>query len=124
MARTGSLEVTLEHDPAGRLAVAASMVKMFRGLKTYGKTPEELDDHVDLIIEVCGRFPVEKIKAAILRHLEISSEIPYPADLVQLIEPAPDRAVYIRISQKAPELRTPDDWGYLRRYEAWATKEI
>ncbi|OWK35417.1 hypothetical protein [Fimbriiglobus ruber] len=54
--------------------------------------------------------------------------IPDPADIVGLIKrngkPPLSQAVYIAIQKKAGEDRSPEDWQYLREYEAQQREEF
>lgn len=92
-------------------------------MKTWGKEPESLESIVSLFAEVLGEYSEDKIFWAMNQHAKRSNEFPTPADIVNLIDPAPEklsREVYIRLSQKAqktPENMDSDEWKYLREYE-------
>ena len=88
----------------------------FRALKLYGREPEDFDAVNAMFQMVLADYPIGKIKQAFTVYLKRHTELPAPADIVQIIErdgkPPLERTVYIAISKKEPELRSPSDWAY------------
>lgn len=67
---------------------------------------------------------IEKAFTFWLRH---EREMPTPADILSVIErggnkPPLERAVYTSLCRKQPELRTDDEWAYMRDYERLALR--
>lgn len=74
-----------------------------------------------MFIMVCSDFPIEQIESAITFYLKHNSEMPAPADIVNVIlrgnKPPFDKSIYISITKKHAEDRTSEDWEYMREYE-------
>lgn len=96
-------------------------MQCFDGLKLYGKEPEQIENTVKLFRMVLADFPSDKIQSAFVTHLQRSSEMPTPSDIVQLInrgnKPAFDKAVYIRLEKKGYDARSRDEDEYMKEYE-------
>lgn len=103
------------------------LAQLFQGLRTYGKTVEDLDATLGLFELVMEEYRPEQVKAGMLQWLKTSNQMPTPADIIGIIDPPPkepDRAVYVSISKKAPELRTSEDWSFMREYEDFARRNL
>lgn len=114
----------LLHDQAGRETLTVMLSQSFRALKLYGREPEDFDAINAMFQLVLSGYSIDKIKQAFAVYLKRHNELPAPADIVQIIErdgkPPLERSVYISISKKEPETRTPSDWSYMREYERYA----
>lgn len=90
-------------------------------MKLYGKEPEQLRSMAGLFQFALADYEAEKIMKAFAYHLQISSEMPTPADIVNIMRrgnrPPLDRSVYVRLSKKDPYDRDREDWDYIREYE-------
>lgn len=106
----------------GKKALATELYRRFHAMKTYGKEPESLGSIVEIFTTDLAEYPAETILLAIKTHSKRSQEFPTVADIVGLIHrngrPPLSRETYIGISKKDGEARTPDEWRYLRDYEA------
>lgn len=108
------------------------LAQCFDGLKLYGKEPEQLENTVKLFRLALADFDIEKIQSAFVTHLQRSSEMPTPADIVTLIRrgnrPPFNQAVYVALAQKRERTKfteggrvhdclTIDEGNYMREYE-------
>ncbi|WP_088255259.1 hypothetical protein [Fimbriiglobus ruber] len=118
----------LSRNERGKQLLAARLYRDFQAMKTYGKEPESLESIISLFTEALASFPPEQIMQALTLHAQRSAEFPTPADIVGLIKrngkPPLSQAVYIAIQKKAGEDRSPEDWQYLREYEAQQREEF
>jgi hypothetical protein len=116
------LTLPLNDDREGRQRLASELYRRFHAMKTYGKEPESLDSIIEVFNTDLASFPAAKILKAMSTHAQRSQEFPTVADIVSLIrrngKPPLSESAYIAIQKKAGEDRTPDDWQYLRDYEA------
>lgn len=107
--------------------MALELHERFHAMKTYGKEPESLKSIVKIFLKDLAAYPLDKILKAITLHAQRSQEFPTVADIVGLIKRggrAPiTKEVYIAISKKDGELRTPEEWKTLREYEAEQIQE-
>lgn len=96
----------------------------FDALRVYGKTAEQLESVVGMFALALADYPIEKIRTAFKTYIKRHSDLPAPADIVQIIErdgrPPFDKAVYVGISKIDPVRRTSSDWAYMRDYERYA----
>lgn len=116
-------KLAVRDNPTSRAELTTMLAACFQTLNTYGADPESIADRAKMFQLVLADYPLETVKDAMVRYLRTGKTLPTPADIVALVDPAqrePDRAVYVEISKKAPEVRTPDDWAYMRKYERWA----
>jgi hypothetical protein len=116
------VDLPLHHDPKGRQLLATRLYRDFYAMKTYGKEPESLESIVSLFNETLAGYPLYKINAALVTHAQRSQEFPTPADIVGLIRrngrPPLSEARFVAISRKDGADRTPEEWQYLRDWEA------
>lgn len=95
----------------------------FRALRTYGKTPEDLDATIGLFKLVLSDYTAEAIMAGMVQWMRTNNQMPTPSDIIAIIDPqdhGPDKTVYLNLSKKPPEMRSPNEWAYMRNYERWA----
>jgi hypothetical protein len=96
--------------------------------KVYGRQPENVELINQAFHSVLGKFPANSVIRAFELWLERSQEFPTPADIVGLIrrngKPPLSQARYVAIQKKDGEHRTPEDWQYLREYEAALSEEF
>jgi hypothetical protein len=96
--------------------------------KLYGRQPENIEVINQTFHSVLGKYPADAVMRAFEVWLERSQEFPTPADIVGLIrrngKPPLSQAMYVAIQKKRGEERTPDDWQYMREYEAEQTEEF
>jgi hypothetical protein len=104
--------------------MAAMVTTCFEALRVYGKTAEQLESVVGMFALALADYPIEKIRTAFKVYVKRHSDLPAPADIVQIIErdgkPPFERSVYIAIAQRDPERRSSSDWAYMRDYERYA----
>jgi hypothetical protein len=102
----------------------------FDTLKTYGKTPEQLETISEMFVTVLSKYPMERIKPAFLQWIERNSEMPTPADIINLIDPPPpppwkpDWAYYVAIKESIKRgnfvSSFSDEYEYMKRCENWS----
>lgn len=116
--------VILRDDLKGQKALAVMLHQCFQTLRIYGKEPEVLESVVAMFRLVLADYSTERIIDGFGVWLKRSNEMPTPADIANIIErgnkPPFERAVYVSLGRKPPEDRTPDEWQYMRGYEAYA----
>lgn len=90
--------------------------------KLYGRDPGSLESVNEVFHLVLGQYPADKTIKAFTTWIERSQEFPTPADIIGLIKrngkPPLTKEMYIQISKKDGEDRSPDDWQYMREYES------
>ncbi len=90
--------------------------------KLYGREVANTGTVIGLFQSMLAKYPAEKVIRAFEIWLEKSQEFPTPADIIGLIKrngnPPLSKEMFIAISKKDGEDRTPDDWQYLRDYDA------
>lgn len=102
--RPSTADTLLRDDAAGQGKLAAMLFQCFNTLKTYGKDPEQMRDTVALFQQVLGRFTTSQVALAFSKYLERNSEMPAPADIVNIIEPPRESlsaATYVSLQKKA-----------------------
>lgn len=111
----------IKDDQEARKRLTEVIEMAYNGLKVYGKEPEQLSDARKLFQFALADFNIQQIREAFAYYFKNYSEFPAPADIVQIIvrgnKPPFDRTVYVTISRKHGEDRTPDEWAYMREYE-------
>ncbi len=114
--------MALRDDREAQGTLAAMLMQCFDGLKLYGKEPEQIENAVKLFRMVLADFPSDKIQSAFVTHLQRSSEMPTPSDIVQLIKrgnkPPLNKEIYIALSRKEDYQRSHAEDAYMREYEA------
>ena len=115
------LALTLKDDVKGKQELGVLLSQFFDTMKLYGKEPEQLKSTAALFNFALADYPAENIRQAFAYHLQISTEMPTPADIVNIMrrgnKPPLDRSVYIRLSKKDPQDRDRADWAYINEYE-------
>lgn len=89
--------------------------------KGYGESPEDMAKRESAFQWKLGRFTFDDVKAAMERYTDVRSDIPAPADIIQMLDPEPEglsQAVYVRLCTKAKEsYLTPDEELYRKVFE-------
>ena len=80
------LDQQLQNNPAAQAGLATMLASLFRGLRTYGKTPEDLDGTIDLFKLVLAEFNPDDIQAAMVKWLKTSNQFPAPSDVADPIK--------------------------------------
>jgi|GEM_PF-3888949 len=90
--------------------------------KLYGRDTANAGQVTEVFHTMLADYPADKVVRAFETWLSRSQEFPTPADIIGLIQrngrPPLSKERYIAINKKDGEYRTPDDWQYLRDYEA------
>ena len=117
-----------------KVQIADLITQCFDVLKVYGKEPEQIKNTIKVFILALAGFSMEQINAAFISHLSRSSEMPTPADIVQIIKregkPPLEKSVYIALVQKRERTTTVYSYGtyndltraeeeYIRDYEEY-----
>lgn len=114
------------HDNEGKKRLGETLQMFFDALKTYGKQPAQMENVAKLFQFALADYSYDQIRKAFAQYVKTSSEMPAPADIVNIIErngkPPFEKAVYIAIQKKYAGDRTDSDWQYLREYENYITK--
>lgn len=114
--------LTLQEDKEGAKRLAIEIYRRFNAMKTYGKEPDSLEAINNVFARDLAEFPIDKIELAFKTHSQRSQEFPTVADIVGLIKrngkPPMTEAQFISISRKDGADRTPEDWQFLRDWEA------
>lgn len=104
-----------------RLELSNFLFQCFESLKVYGKEPEQMKSVNSMFQLVLSDYNIEDIRRAFAYYLKHNTDLPAPADIVNIIErgdkPPLDKTVYVSISKKLAENRTKDEWQYMRDYE-------
>ena len=117
----------LPEDPRALPEITEMLAACYQAVDVYGLDPESIGDRAKVFLLVLAEYPFAAVREAFITYLRHNKGMPSPADIVAIIdprEPVPDKAVYIELSKKPGELRTDDDWAYMRRYEQWARKHL
>ncbi len=61
--------------------------RCYETLNTYGKSPEQLESSVMLMQMVLGEFDYDAVRGAFMQFLQVSSDMPKPADIIGILEP-------------------------------------
>lgn len=127
VASTQATSATLRTDPEAAKALAALVYDSFQTLRQYGKEPESLESVTRCFRLVLADQTIGDIETAFTFWLRHEREMPTPADILSVIErggnkPPLERAVYTSLCRKQPELRTDDEWAYMRDYERLALR--
>lgn len=97
------------------------ILSCFTVQKLYGRDAGSLEAVTSVFHRLLATYPANKVIRAFELWMTRSQEFPTPADIISIInnngrKPL-SREVYISISKKEPEYRTPEDWAYIRNYE-------
>ena len=91
--------------------------------KLYGRDVANSDTIIELFQRMMGKYEAGKVIHAFETWMERSQEFPTPSDIIGLIKragrPPLSESMFVQISKKDGEDRTPDDWQYLRDYQAF-----
>lgn len=125
--RPSRLGPPLQTDADSRKALTVHVHQCFHTLRLYGREPESLEHAIGAFQAALGGYTIGQVDRAFAFWLRHEREFPTPADIVSVIErggdkPPLDRAVYTSLCRKQPELRTDDEWTYMRDYERLAMR--
>jgi hypothetical protein len=108
-------------DQQGQKKLSNLLAQCFDIFPLYGREPEAVQNIRAAFALTLADQPIDKIEAAFRYHLKHYREFPVPADILHIVlrgnKPPFDKAVYVNVSKKPGEDRTPEDWQYLREYE-------
>lgn len=80
------------------------LTQCFDALKVYGKEPEQLPNLIKTFILVLGEYEFPTIRRAFGVYLKRHTEMPAPADIVNIIDPPKESlsaAMYVSLQKKA-----------------------
>lgn len=121
-------ENPLKNDPSGQQQLSVMVSQCFQALKLYGKQAESLEAMIQMHQAVLAEYPISKIRQGFTEFLKRGSEIPMPADIVNLIDPLPpkpDWAAYVGIKNKlGSQFVTTREREYLTYCENYAMKNV
>ena len=72
---------TLTSDEKKKLTIL--ITETYKALKTYGKTPDELEALIMFMHMTLGDKPYKDIRAAFIQHIKESPEVPTPSDIIK-----------------------------------------
>lgn len=91
--------------------------------KLYGRDVDNSDVIIELFQRMMSKYSGDKVIKSFETWMERSQEFPTPADIIGLIKrggkPPLSESMFIQISKKDGMDRTPEDWQYLRDYQAF-----
>lgn len=95
--------------------------EVFLGQKGYGEKPEDAEVRDRYFQRKLARFTFDDVLEAMERYTDVKSDIPAPADIIQILDPEPEplsNAMYVRLCKKERDsyLGT-DEQNYKRVYE-------
>lgn len=108
----------LRNSNESKIQFCEFLSQCYDGLNTYGKTPEQLENLTGLFLEVLGGYPIEVVKNAFLQHIKRSSNLPTPADIMNIIDPLPEElspSMYVSIMKECT-IGGKLLWGDKKRY--------
>lgn len=118
----------MNDDEIARKKLSALLLICFDALDTYGKEPEQLANVVKTFELVLGRFRFDQIERAFAVYLERNTQMPKPADIVNIIEPPAAKrkwcgATFLDIKRRMREGQfiTKDERQYCDDYISQAT---
>lgn len=115
-----STEGKLSGESMSRLTLALGRVCALQ--KQYGKTTAELETLVEGFAWVLGEYKIDVILDGIAKYVRRSSDIPAPADIMNIIDPPPQKlsgAVYISLKKQLIDniFTTDEERAYIAAYE-------
>lgn len=115
------MALPLKDNAEGKKILATELYRRFHAMKTYGKEPESLENIIAVFTSDLENYSIEKVMKAIKFHSQRSQEFPTIYDIVNLIKrggkPPLSEAMFISISRKDYEDRTPEEHRYFREYQ-------
>lgn len=81
------VDLPLQQDGDGQRKLTLLLADCFGCLKTYGKEPAQLEAMNRLFQMMLGKYPFEKVRAGFMKYMERNSEMPAPADIINIIDP-------------------------------------
>lgn len=95
--------------------------EVFLGQKGYGEKPEDADIRDRYFQRKLGRFTFDQVLEAMDRYTDVKSDIPSPADIIQILDPEPEplsNSMYVRICKKEREsYLSADEKAYKNEFE-------
>jgi len=119
----------LSANPSDQAKLCELLAQCYDSLNTYGKTPEQLENHTAVFLMILGDYSFEKIKAALVQHMKQSSSIPTPADIENIINPPPQplsTSMYVKIMKECTvggKFLYGDKKEFVEAYEAQEMKK-
>jgi hypothetical protein len=117
-----SLTLLLKESKDGAAKLDTLLMGCFAVQKLYGRDTANAGAVTRVFHSTLANYPAEKVVKAFETWIARSEEFPTPAGIINLIKrngkPPLSESTYIQISKKAGEDRTPEDWQYLRDYQA------
>lgn len=115
--------LALSEDVEGKIKLKEIIGFCFDSQRVYGKEPEQIGNVNKMFQLILAEYPYEKIRAAFIRFLKTSPEMPTPADICRLIDgegkPVFDKSTYIALQKRkdADDYLTPKERKYMQEYE-------
>lgn len=114
----------LKDSPGAKAQLGAFLLQCYDALNTYGKTPDQLENYTKVFILAMGEYAYEDIRAAFIRHIQTSTNLPMPADIINIINPPKPKlstAMYIKIMKECTtggKFLCGENKEFIRAYEA------
>jgi hypothetical protein len=98
------------------------VTQSFDVLNVYGKTTDQLNYIVKAFILVLEAYPPKDVRDAFLHWISRKSVMPTPADIVNIIDPPPEKlseALFINLCKKRDKgiYLTPDERRFIYAFE-------
>lgn len=105
------------------------VAQCFTTLNVYGKTADQLNDITKMFLLVLARQDIAEIIDSFTRWMMRNSVMPTPADIMNLIEPPPEKpkeSVYIEINRRRREGHyiTEKERAFCREYESENVEKV
>jgi len=116
------LKPTISEDAKAGMQLCSLVAQCFDSLNVYGKTTDQLENIAGAFQLVLGDYDIDTVSKAFAKHLRRSSTMPTPADIVNIIDPPPQKlsgAVYISLKKQLIDniFTTDEERAYIAAYE-------
>jgi len=93
------------HSPEDKARLTLALGQVCELQKQYGKTSANLETLVNGFLWVLADYPIAEILSALAQYVKRHSDIPAPADIVNIIDPPkaewkPDWPAYIALKKR------------------------
>lgn len=118
-----SLREPLSSDFEGRKRLSNLLAMCYDSLNLFGKEPEQLVATTRLFHMILADYSIEVVEDAFKKYMKIHTNMPAPADIVNIIEPPAPKIewpVYIELKRRIREGRsyvTPEEKEFIRNCE-------
>ena len=123
--KTSSKLPEVADDPATEAEITEMLAVCYHSTETYGLEPDSVQVRAKVFAKALARYPRAAVREAFFVFLHRNKRMPCLSDVVDILdppEPVPDKAVYVELCKRPPEIRSEEDWAFIESYERWARK--